>query len=341
MTVMRLKQILPVALFIVLAANPTHTWAQGEAAASHSASMTDLLRYESTGLSFLNPYTRGKIPVVFVHGLWSNPSSWQRMIAVLESDTAIKPRYQFWTFGYSTGDPIPYSAHLLRKNLEDARRKLDPDRSDPTFDRMVIVGHSMGGLLSKMMVTNAGDRLWRVISDRPFDELSGEKDDVELFREGLFFGARPEIRRAIYIATPHHGSHFDRGAIQHIGARLVRIADPLQAAHNRLVSRNNPTFFHDPFRKAIPTSIDELEWGSPMLRGLSELSTAPDIKLHSIIAVRPGLPSGVRSDGLVSYESAHVPGIASETIVPAPHLCQDHPEVISEVRRILAEHMTR
>jgi pimeloyl-ACP methyl ester carboxylesterase len=338
--VIRLKLIPSVALFMVLAANPTHTWAQGEAAANHSSSMTDLLRYESTGLSLLNPYARGKIPVVFVHGLWLNPSSWRPMIAALERDNAIKARYQFWTFGYSTGDPIPYSAHLLRKNLEDARRRLDPDRSDTSFDRMVIVGHSMGGLLSKMMVANAGDRLWRVISDRPFDELSGEKDDVELFREGLFFGARREIRRAIYIATPHRGSHFDRGAIQHVGARLVRIADPLQSAHHRLISRNNPTFFRDHFRKGIPTSIDELEWGSPMLSGLSELSTAPDIKIHSIIAVRPNLPSGVRSDGLVSYESAHVPGSTSETVVPAAHLCQDHPEVISEVRRILAEHMT-
>ena len=92
--------------------------------------MTDLLCYEPTGLSIVCPYARGKIPVLFIHGLWSNPASWHRLIAMLERDDAIKEKYQFWTFGYSTGDPIPYSAYLLRRNLDDVRKKLDPDRSD-------------------------------------------------------------------------------------------------------------------------------------------------------------------------------------------------------------------
>jgi pimeloyl-ACP methyl ester carboxylesterase len=260
------------------------------------------------------------------------------MIATLEEDPAIKDRFQFLTFGYSTGDPIPYSAYLLRRNLADVRRKFDPDRSDAAFDRMVLVGHSMGGLLSKLMAAEAGDRLWLVISERPDHELQGDRDDLELFRGGLFFGARPEVRRVVYIATPHRGSHFDRGPIERIGTRLVRMPDPLQAAHHRLVSRNNPTFFRDHFRKALPTSIEELESGSPMIRGLSELTATPAVKLHSIIAVRPDSPPSDRTDGLVSYDSAHVAGVVSEKVVTTGHLCQDHAEVIGEVRRILAEH---
>ncbi|MDR3639570.1 MAG: alpha/beta fold hydrolase [Isosphaeraceae bacterium] len=316
------------------------SWAQGDAPASPSASMMELLHYEPTGLSLLTPYTRGKVPVVFIHGLWLNPASWHRMISALKADPAIDGRYQCWTFGYSTGDPIPYSAHLLRRNLDDARRKLDPDRTDSAFDEMVLVGHSMGGLLSKMMAADSGDRLWRVISDRPFEALVGEEADVDLFQTGLFFGARPEVRRVIYIATPHRGSRFDRGAILHVGARLVRVADPLRAAHHRLVARNEPTFFREHFRKAIPTSIDELEWGSPILTGLAGLSTAPAVKVHSIIAVRPDSPPGNRTDGLVRYDSAQVAGVASERVVATGHLCQDHPDVIGEVRRILSERTT-
>jgi pimeloyl-ACP methyl ester carboxylesterase len=335
---MRTKVLSSVLLALSTAVAPSCCLAQGDTPPGHSGSITELLRYEPTGLSLLSPYARGKIPVLFIHGLWSNPTSWHRMIATLESDPAIKEKYQFWTFGYSTGDPIPYSAHLLRRNLEDARRKLDAGRSDAAFDRMVIVGHSMGGLLSKMMVADAGDRLWRVVSDRPFSELSGEKEDLTLFREGLIFGARPEVRRVIYIATPHRGSQFDRGAIQHLGARLVRVADPLMAAHDRLVSRNGPTFFREHFRKAIPTSIDELESGSPILTGLAELPTAPVVKAHSIIAALPGAPRNDRTDGLVRYASAHLGDAASEKVVAAGHLCQGHPEVIAEVRRILAEH---
>jgi pimeloyl-ACP methyl ester carboxylesterase len=299
----------------------------------------DLLRYEPTGLSLASPFARGKIPVVFIHGLWSTPASWHRMIASLEGDAGIREKYQFWTFGYSTGDPIPYSAYLLRRDLDDARRRFDAERSDHAFDRMVIVGHSMGGLLTKMAAADAGDRLWRVISDRPFGELAGDEKDVALFRAGLFFESRPEVVRVVYIATPHRGSRFDRGGIQHLGARLVRVADPLRSAHDRLVLRNPATFFREHFRKSIPTSIDELQWGSPMLSGLVELPIPGRIKAHSIIAVRPNSRPEDRSDGLVTYASAHVEA-TSEKIVPAGHLCQDHPDVIGEVRRILAEHAT-
>jgi pimeloyl-ACP methyl ester carboxylesterase len=317
---------------------PPSALAQSDPPGGRPAPVTELFRYEPTGLSLLSPYVKGKIPVVFVHGLWLSPPSWHRMIATLEEDAEIKGRYQFWTFGYSTGDPIPYSAHLLRRNLEDMRRKIDPDKADEALDQMVLVGHSMGGLLSKMMAAESGDRLWRVVSDRPLGEIRGEKEDIDLFRSGLFFDAKAEVTRVVYIATPHQGSRFDRGPIERIGTRLVRVPDPLRIAQDRLVLINGPTFFRDHFRKALPTSIEELEWGSPMISGLAELSPAPAVKVHSIIAVLGDSPPGDRTDGLVTYDSAHVEGVVSEKVVATGHLCQDHPEVIGEVRRILAEH---
>ncbi len=230
------------------------------------------------------------------------------MIATFEADPAIKDRYQFWTFGYSTGDPIPYSAHLPRRDLDETRGKLDPDRSDPAFDRIVVVGHGMGGLLTKMMAVDAGGHLWRAVSQRSFGELVGEKEDPDFFRDGLLFAARPEVRRVIYIATPHRGSHLARGPLQHVGTRLVRAPDPLRLAHHRPVSRNGPTFFRDHFRKGVPSSIEGLEWGSPILTGLAGLTSAPALQVHSVIAVRPGSPPGDRTDGLVSFASAHVEG---------------------------------
>ena len=118
--------------------------APGRSPAQLDADVAALFRYEPTGLSLLRPYERGKIPVVFIHGLWSNPWSWSRMIESLEADAALRDRYQFWTFGYSTGDPIPYSAWLLRRDLEEVRRKFGPHGSDGAFDGMVVVGHSMG-----------------------------------------------------------------------------------------------------------------------------------------------------------------------------------------------------
>ena len=310
----------------------------GRSPATARSDVVRMNRYELTGLSVLRPYERGKVPVLFVHGLWSSPCSWCRMIESLEADSALRDRFQFWTFGYSTGDPLPHSAVLLRSNLDEVRRKFDPEGSDRAFKRMVIVGHSMGGLLTKMMVQETGARLWEVVSDRPINELAGDPADRELFRRALFYKPRPEVRRVVFIATPHRGSQVDQGPIGHLGSRLIRLPDPLRASYNRLIARNRPDFFNERFRKGLPTSVDELEWRSPILMRLDQLGLASTTKAHSIIAVQHDPPTASGSDGMVPYDSAHVDGVASELLVSSGHLCQDKPAVIREVRRILFEH---
>ncbi len=255
------------------------------------ADVAGMFRYESTGLSLLRPYERGKVPVLFVHGLWSSPWSWSHMIESVEADPVLRDRYQFWTFGYSTGDPLPYSAVLLRSNLDEVRRKFDPERSDRAFDEMVVVGHSMGGLLTKMMVQETGARLWQIVSDRPVNELAGDAKDRELFRRALFYKPRPEVRRVVFIATPHRGSKVDQGPLGHLGSRLIRLPDPLRASYNRLIARNGPDFFNERFRKGLPTSVDELEWRSPILMRLDQLGLAPrrrPIRSSLYSTTRPG-----------------------------------------------------
>jgi pimeloyl-ACP methyl ester carboxylesterase len=315
--------------------------AQGRTPPRAEADIVGLFRFEPTGLSLLRPYRRGRIPVVLIHGLWSNPWSWARMIEDLEADANLSDRYQFWTYGYSTGDPLPYTATLLRRDLDEVRRKFDPDRSDAAFDRMALVGHSMGGLLVKMMVQESETRLWRLTCDRPVEDLAGDPADRELLRNALIFKPRPEVRRVVFTATPHRGSRVDRGGLGHLGSRLVRLPDPLRASYGRLIARNEPGFFTERFRKGLPTSIDELEWRSPILVLLDELRLAPNVTAHSIIADRRDPPGAGGNDGLVPYESAHLEGVASESLVSSGHLCQEHPAVIREVRRILTEHPTR
>jgi pimeloyl-ACP methyl ester carboxylesterase len=318
------------------AGSPSHVPPQ-PAPTSSDVDVARLLHYEPTGLSLLRPYRRGRIPVVLVHGLWSSPWSWSTMVEALEADGAVRDRYQFWTFGYSTGDPILYSSWLLRRDLDEARGMLDPNRTDTAFDRTVVVGHSMGGLLAKMMVQDSGPRIWRLVSDRPFEELAGEPEDRALFRRALFFQPRPEVRRVVFIATPHRGSRVDQGGLERLGTRLIRLQEPLRAAYGRLIARNGPAFFSERLREGLPTSIEDLEWGSPPLVALSELALTAGVTAHSIIADRHEPPRAGGSDGLVPYDSAHLDGVASEFLVSSGHLCQGHPAVIREVRRILAE----
>jgi pimeloyl-ACP methyl ester carboxylesterase len=67
---------------------------------------------QPAGLALARPYSRGKIPVILIHGLGSSPKSWVPMIEALEADPSLRERYQFWTFGYATGAPLPSSTRL-------------------------------------------------------------------------------------------------------------------------------------------------------------------------------------------------------------------------------------
>jgi pimeloyl-ACP methyl ester carboxylesterase len=261
------------------------------------------------------------------------------MVEHLDSDVTLRDRFQFWTFGYSTGDPLPYSAVLLRHDFDEVRQKFDPDHADRSFDQMVIVGHSMGGLLTKMMVQDSGTRLWQLISERPVEDLAGDQHDRDLFRRALIFKPRTEVRRVVFIATPHRGSRIAQRGLDRLGSRLVRLPDPLRESYSRLIARNGADFFTERFRNGLPTSIDELEWQSPFLTGLNEVRLASGIKAHSVIADHRNPPRPGGTDGLVPYESAHLENTATEALVSSGHLCQEHPEVIREVQRILLEHL--
>jgi pimeloyl-ACP methyl ester carboxylesterase len=152
---------------------------------------------DPAGLSILRPYERGKIPVVLVHGLWSGERQWDRMVRDHEADGAIRGRYQFWTFGYATGDPIPFSALRLRRAIRRARDAFDPGGTDEAFDRMVVIGHSLGGLVAKMTAQTTGPTLWRTVSAKHPDGMSGPAEDVRLLREAFIYERLPEVRRLV------------------------------------------------------------------------------------------------------------------------------------------------
>ena len=298
-------------------------------------------RFEGPGLSSVRPYVRGKIPVVLIHGLWSNPRSWASMIEDLEADPILRENYQFWTFGYPTGEPVLYSASVLRRALFHAREQYDPDGSDPAFDRMVLIGHSLGGLLAKLMAQDSGSHLWETVSAQPADHLDGPAAARDLLRQAFFFRPLPGVRRIIFIATPHRGSRLDRGALHAFGSRLIRHVDPLQRAYGTLLASNGPDFFLHTFREGLPTSVDQLTWDHPRLLSLCDLGIDPGVEYHSIIADRRDPPRERGTDGVVPYASAHLDGAASEFLVHGGHLCQAHPLVIRECRRILTEHLVR
>jgi pimeloyl-ACP methyl ester carboxylesterase len=320
-------------LFVAVASNEPRASAQPAPA---PPGRVDHARQGLAKLSVLRPYERGKIPVVLVHGLWGSERQWDRMVRDLEVDEAIRSRYQFWTFGYATGDSIPSSALRLRRAIRRAREAFDPGGTDAAFDRMVVVGHSLGGLLAKMTAQTTGPNLWRTVSTKHPDEMSGPAEDVRLLREAFIYERLPEVRRLIFIATPHRGSSLARGVLRDLGTHICRVTGGTGDVCGRLLGCNDAGFFEPGFRLNAPTSVGELEPGSPLITALGELGVDPAVIFHSIIPSR-GPETG---DGIVPLASAHLEGAESELRVRAGHACLEEGEVIRETARILAKHVS-
>ena len=100
------------------------------------------------------------------------------MINVLQADPALRDRYDFWAFSYDTGNPIVYSSMILRDALTSAVKLLDPEGKDPGLQQMVVIGHSQGGLLTKMTVVNTGSRLYDAAFKKPIDQLNISDGDA-------------------------------------------------------------------------------------------------------------------------------------------------------------------
>ena len=289
-------------------------------------------------LAFIEPYRPGRIPVVFVHGTASSPGRWANMLNVLSNNRRMRGRFQYWFFFYDTGNAIPYSALRLRRALTEAVTRLDPDGRDPALQQMVVIGHSQGGLLTKMAAIDSGDRFWDGISSRPIDELYVSEQTRELLREVFFFAPLPFVTSLVFIATPHRGSHIAEGSLANLLARFVQLPATLAGATGELVSGNSDALRFDPRRPAFG-SVYGMRPGSVLLETLVETPVAPGVKAHSIIPVRGDLPPYGQSDGVVRFESAHLDWVASELVVPrSGHSVQHNPLAIEEVRRILIEH---
>lgn len=288
-------------------------------------------------LIFLHPYQPGKIPLVLVHGTFSSPATWAQLVNELENDPEISRRYQIWLFLYNSGNPIGYSAGVLVETLRQILVELDPEGRDPAFQRMVVAGHSQGGLLTKLTAVTSGDAFWRNVSKKPLGEFDFKPETRELLERSMFYERLPFVERVIFLSTPHHGSYLSDWSVTSWISRAVKLPGRLTQLTVDLATQGGDALTLQSVKR-LPTSLDNMRSTNPFLKTLSKLPIDPTVTAHSIIAVKGDGPIESGGDGVVRYSSAHIEGVESELVVRSGHSVQEKPEAIREVRRILLEH---
>jgi pimeloyl-ACP methyl ester carboxylesterase len=305
---------------------------------------------KQAGIYMFEPYQPGKIPVLMVHGLLSSPVTWAPVFNDLRADPVLRERFQFWFYLYPTSNPYLVTAADLRDTLAGLRAELDPQHQDAALDQMVFVGHSMGGLVSKLLTCDSGNDFWALVSSQRFDTIKLTAETRNELARIFFFERVPSVRRVIFIGTPHHGSKLSPSFPARLADKFVHLPKKLLEAAGDL-AKANPKVWAELKNGGFPTSVDLLAPHAPALELLASRPEPEGVHFHSVIGVLPhpnyilrALLPGGRSrqgtDGVVPYTSAHLDCVDSEIVVPASHFyVHHHPVAILEVRRILVEHL--
>ncbi len=288
-----------------------------------TAALANLLRPgRFTGeprIVFLQPFAADKTPLVLVHGLLSTPGIWEPLVTQLLADPQIRACCQLWFFYYPTGQPVPLSALQLRQALDGAVAHTGLDRP------MILIGHSMGGILSRAQVSS-------ISPTRAEGILPGVSalSDYNRVRKALIFEPRTDVSRVVFLFTPHRGSRLAANGAGALMIRLIRLPDTLLTETEHAVDQLAGTE-----SRRLPTSIHGLSPRSRFLRVLD--ATEPTVPVHTILGNRGRGDGSSGSDGVVPVHSARLASAESELVVPTGHGGFDHPQAVAELKRIILQ----
>lgn len=285
----------------------------------------------TTRIARLEPYDPDKTVVLFVHGLMDSPATWTPLINHLRADEDVRRNYQFWFYSYPSGYPYPYSAEILRCELDQAERHY------PLRKKLVVIGHSMGGCISRLLITESGERIWNQMYTVPPEKMDVSEAHRHILTESTIFKHRPEIGRVIFISAPHQGSVLASDWFGRFASRLVQAPTALFGTGLDILryEKRSPGELH---LKRYPDSVDTLAPNNNFVLALHKVPIVRGIPYHTIAGDRGRGDSPKSSDGVVPYWSSHLEGAESEKIVASHHGAHRNQDAIAEVRRILALH---
>ena len=289
----------------------------------------------------LEPHRQGRIPVVLVHGTASSPFRWSDMINDLLEDKEIRAISSSGCSATIPAIPIPLSANILRTTLARAVQSLGGVAADPALGRMVVIGHSQGGLLTKLIAIDSGSRIWDAVSSKPLDTLALKPETKALLRESLFVQPLPFVKTVVFIATPHGGSFHATLTVAGLFQKLVTLPLTVVGVTADLLANAGGALRMGQDRLRL-NSIAGMSPGNPAMEAVRATPIGPGIHAYSIIPTLQDGPLDQRDDGVVEYRSAHLDGVELEVVIEhSGHSTQGNPLTVREVRRILMQELAR
>jgi pimeloyl-ACP methyl ester carboxylesterase len=284
----------------------------------------------------LDPYDPNKIPLLMVHGLQSTPVGFAALVNALRNDPEVRVKYQVWQFYYASGTPVSLNGLELRDSLKETLRAVDPKDRDAATKRIVVLGHSMGGVISHTLVSSSGDRVWGSVFRAPPEHLEGDRETIHELERILFFRRNPRVARVIFMAAPHRGSPLADSFVGLIGNSLTRVAPMLEYGFSQLARLNPEAMTPEAavFYRGRFSAVRTLSPRSPALIAVSKLRI--EVPYHSVIGQLYSGPKERGSDGVVPYWSSHLDGSQSELIVRSGHgAIISNRDAVAETIRIL------
>ena len=289
----------------------------------------------------LQPYNPNRRIVIMLHGLASSPEAWINLANEVMGDETLRRNYQIWQVYYPTNAPVAFNHIEIRNVIQKTLAHFDPEGTSRASKNIILIGHSMGGLLSRLMVSSTQDRLWEAFLKKY--PLEGRRLEIAKKELGpyMMFDALPQVNRVIFIATPHKGTPLAEIAPVRWIAGIVTVPLSVMGRFTEVArllvdpGSANPVSLTRPFN-----SIDNLSSHDPFIRAVADIPVSSRVRYHSIIGcITPDLPLYESNDGVVPYSSAHLDGSDSEQVIQSGHSVQETPEAIIEIRRIMHLHL--
>ena len=290
-------------------------------------------------LYMLEPYNPNKKIIVLVHGLASSPEAWIAVTNDIMGDAVLREHYQVWQVFYSTNMPILESRFQIYALLKQAFSTVKP--KDAAAKDAVLVGHSMGGIISRLLVSDAD------ISKQALGMMNNRQQTR--LRKHPVIGERLKMQpianfdRAIFLAAPHRGTDYADRWFTLAARKIIRLpATFLTTLADTLTSDDVDLkdFVKTLTNDVIQNGPSDLSKKSKFMELTANIPPEKGLVFHSIMGnITKSDDPNVITDGIVPYKSAHLDGAVSEKIIHGGHSIQETPEAILELRRILRQHL--